>query len=54
MSTFKVGITRDALGADGKPVFDPAALKIFDAEPSIQWEFLPELSKELSAAYGAA
>jgi phosphoglycerate dehydrogenase-like enzyme len=52
--TFKVGITRDALGADGKPVFDPAALKIFDAEPSIQWEFLPESSKELTAAHGAA
>jgi phosphoglycerate dehydrogenase-like enzyme len=51
--TFKVGITRDALRADGQPVFDPAALKIFDAEPNLKWEFLPELGKELTAAHGA-
>lgn len=51
---FKVGITRDAMRADGKPVFDERALEIFKREPKIEWEFLPERVTELTAAHAAA
>jgi phosphoglycerate dehydrogenase-like enzyme len=50
---FRVGITRDALRDDGKTVFDAAALKVLD-DPIIEWEFIPENVKELSAAHAAA
>ena len=49
---FRVGITRDALRDDGKTVFDPVALKVLD-DPQIEWEFIPENVKELSAAHAA-
>ena len=44
---FRVGITRDNLKPDGKPIFDEACLKALD-DPRIQWEFLPELEPELT------
>ena len=50
---FRVGITRDALRDDGKTVFDAAALKVLD-DPLIEWEFIPENVKELTAAHAAA
>lgn len=50
---FRVGITRDALRDDGKTVFDAAALKVLD-DPVIEWEFIPENVKELTAAHAAA
>ncbi len=50
---FRVGITRDALRDDGKTVFDAAALKVLD-DPIIEWEFIPENVKELTAAHAAA
>ena len=50
---FRVGITRDALRDDGKTVFDAAALKVLD-DPIIEWEFIPENVKELTAAHAAS
>lgn len=50
---FRVGITRDALRDDGKTVFDAAALRVLD-DPLIEWEFIPENVKELTAAHAAA
>lgn len=50
---FRVGITRDSLGADGKPVFGSEALAVFDAEPSIEWEFLPDDVTVLTAEHAA-
>jgi D-3-phosphoglycerate dehydrogenase len=44
---FRVGITRDNLKPDGKPIFDQASLKLLD-DPRIEWEFLPQLETELS------
>ncbi len=44
---FRVGITRDNLKPDGKPIFDPACLKILD-DPRIEWEFLPQIEAELT------
>ena len=50
---FRVGITRDALRDDGKTVFDSAALRVLD-DPQIEWEFIPENVKELSASHAAS
>lgn len=53
MSIFRVGITRDTLRDDGAPIFDPRALEIFDAA-HLEWEFIPENVRELTAAHGAS
>jgi D-3-phosphoglycerate dehydrogenase len=53
MSAFRVGITRDTLREDGASIFDPLALEIFDRE-HLQWEFLHENVRELTAAHAAA
>src|SRR5262245_39679388 len=53
MSTFRIGITRDTLREDGTSIFDPLALEIFDRE-HLQWEFLRENVRELTAAHAAA
>lgn len=50
---FKVGITRDAMRADGTPVFDARALDIFEREPKIEFEFLPERVTELTAVHAS-
>ena len=50
--TFRVGITRDTLRADGTSIFDPRALEIFD-NAGLAWEFIPEDVKELTTAHGA-
>jgi len=39
MAQFRVGLSRDILGADGKPTFDPVALKILDDDPLLDWEW---------------
>jgi phosphoglycerate dehydrogenase-like enzyme len=53
-SKFKVGITRDAMRADGTPVFDARALDIFKREPNIEFEFLAEKVTALTPAHTAA
>ena len=52
MSAFRIGITRDTLREDGTSIFDPLALEIFDRE-QLQWEFLHENVRELTAAHAA-
>ena len=37
MVKYRIGVSRDLLGQDGKPNFDPAALKILDGEPRLDW-----------------
>ena len=49
---FRVGITRDNLKLDGKPLFDEALLRVLD-DPRIEWEFLPRFEVELSAETAA-
>ncbi len=44
---FRVGITRDNLKPDGRPLFDQSSAAILD-DPRIEWEFLPQLEAELS------
>ena len=50
--TFRVGITRDTVRADGTSIFDTCALQIFDAA-ELHWEFIPDNVTELTAAHGA-
>ena len=51
----KVGLTRDLLTPSGEPSFGRGPLAILDAEPSIDWEFLPEavprITPEIAARY---
>ena len=49
---FRVGITRDTLRADGTSIFDQGALRLLDAA-QLQWEFMPDNVRELTAAHGA-
>jgi len=49
---FRVGITRDNLKPDGKPIFDEACLKTLD-DSRIEWEWLPEIEPELTAGTAA-
>jgi phosphoglycerate dehydrogenase-like enzyme len=49
---FRVGITRDNLKADGKPIFDESALKVLD-DPRIEWEFVAQNEAEISTASAA-
>ena len=39
MPTYRIGLSRDILGPDGKPTFDPVALKILDDDPLLDWEW---------------
>lgn len=39
---FRVGVTRDVLGADGRPFFDDLGLELLDEHPRVDWEILPE------------
>jgi D-3-phosphoglycerate dehydrogenase len=50
MSTaFKVGITRDFLKADGTIGWGDIGLQRLDDAPNLEWEFLPERTRVLSA-----
>ena len=44
---FRIGITRDNLKPNGKPIFDESAFKIL-GDPRIEYEFLPEIEPELT------
>lgn len=50
---FRVGLTRDILDSRGEPAFGQAALKILDDAPDIDWEYLPEVVRELTPAHAA-
>ncbi len=49
---FRVGITRDNLRPNGKPIFDESALKILE-QAGIDYEFLPENEAELKGETAA-
>ncbi len=44
---FRVGLTRDILDARGEPAFGRAALRLLDAVPDIEWEYLPKVQSEI-------
>ncbi len=52
MAKFRVGISRDAITANGT-VFGEQAFKVLE-DPAVEWEFLPEKVAELPPEYGDA
>jgi D-3-phosphoglycerate dehydrogenase len=49
----RVGITRDILDSRGEPAFGRKALEILDRAPDIEWEYLPEIVRELTPEHAA-
>jgi phosphoglycerate dehydrogenase-like enzyme len=45
---FRLGLTRDILTAGGEPTFGKGPLALLDADPRIEWEFLPEPVDEIT------
>src|SRR5258707_2678938 len=51
---FRVGLTQDFLGADGKtPVFDPVAFEILQAETSLSFQYMPDAADEVTPEQAA-
>ncbi|MFO1398627.1 MAG: NAD(P)-dependent oxidoreductase [Burkholderiales bacterium] len=50
---FRVGITRDILDSRGEPAFGRAALAILEHAPGLEWEYLPEVVREITPAHAA-
>ncbi len=50
---FRVGFTRDGLGLDGRPVFDPAALEPLKRAPGVEFEFMDEYSPVITPQQAA-
>jgi D-3-phosphoglycerate dehydrogenase len=48
-ATFRVGVTRDLIAADGGPRFD-VGLDLLASDPRIEWEFLEDAGDEVSPA----
>ena len=46
---FRVGLTRDFLRSDGTVGWGDIGLDVLDGAPGVEWEFLPEGGRELSA-----
>ena len=44
---FRVGVTRDFLGPDGRIAFGDIGLSLLDRHPGLSWEFLAEDTPEL-------
>jgi D-3-phosphoglycerate dehydrogenase len=51
-STFRVGLTRDFLNADGEPVFGDIGLSVLESRPDVSVEFLPDYGDELPSSVG--
>jgi len=51
--TYRVGITRDILDSLGEPAFGRKALEILEAASGIEWEYLPEIVRELTPEHAA-
>ena len=46
---FRVGVTRDFLGTDGRVAFGDIGLSLLDRQQGLSWEFLAEDTRELRA-----
>jgi D-3-phosphoglycerate dehydrogenase len=53
MTKFRVGLTRDILDSSGQPAFGAAALRLLDGADNLEWEYLPERVREISADHAA-
>ncbi len=54
MATYRIGVSRDLLGQDGKPNFDPVALRILDDDPLLDWEWFGDGAGPVTADDAAA
>ena len=50
---FRLGIVRDVLNAAGEPSFGTRALEVLKANPHIEWEYTPQMVKEIPADWAA-
>jgi phosphoglycerate dehydrogenase-like enzyme len=50
----RLGLSRDLLGPDGRPTFDPAALRILDDDPRLSWEWFGDGARPVTAEEAAA
>src|SRR5262245_57119424 len=48
---FRVGVTRDFLGPDGRSRFGDIGLGLLDGAPGVEWRFLTEDTRELAAEH---
>ncbi len=50
---FRVGTTRDLMTGSGRPAFDERALNELNANPEIEWEWIPESVREITPEIAA-
>jgi phosphoglycerate dehydrogenase-like enzyme len=50
---FQIGVTRDFLSPDGRPAFPDVDFSVLDADPRVDWEFLPEDVDVVPAEFAA-
>jgi phosphoglycerate dehydrogenase-like enzyme len=50
---FRVGLTRDILDSRGAPAFGTAALDVLGGAPDVEWEYLPEVVRVITADHAA-
>ncbi len=54
IARFRIGITRDVLDATGAPTFGTAPFALLN-RPELEWEYVPELTAQITPAHlGAA
>ena len=50
---FTLGIVRDVLNAAGEPSFGTRALEVLKANPRIEWDYTPQMVREIPAEWAA-
>ncbi|MSP50582.1 MAG: dehydrogenase [Alphaproteobacteria bacterium] len=53
MPKYRIGLSRDMLGPDGRPTFDPVALKNLDDDPLLDWEWFGDGVTPVTSAEAA-
>jgi phosphoglycerate dehydrogenase-like enzyme len=51
--SFKLGIAREVLNAEGQPSFGARALEVLKANPALEWEYTAENVREITPAIAA-
>ncbi len=54
MAKYRIGVSRDLLGQDGKPNFDSVALRILDEDPLLGWDWFGDGASPATAEDAAA
>jgi D-3-phosphoglycerate dehydrogenase len=48
MPKFRIGLSRDVADTAGKPTFDPAALRVIEDDPLLEWEWFGDGVREVT------